>query len=101
MDMIHSPVEVVRLISMRAILVGGWLLIPAPWQGWIPSNCSFFGVQGLRGFRQRHSNRMAFAGAIRDTYMLGTTSATTHTASTPMFNARMGPKERSTGTWST
>ena len=46
-------------------------------------------------------NRIAFAGAMRDTYMLGITNASTQTNSTPTFSATMGPRERSTGTLST
>lgn len=48
-----------------------------------------------------YSNRIARAGAMRLTIMLGMIKASTHTNNVPMFSSAIGPRSRSTGTLST
>ncbi len=48
-----------------------------------------------------YENRIAFAGAMRVTKVLGSSRATRHTTRVPKFNSTMGQSSMATGTAST
>ena len=90
-----------RSLTMRLSFTMGVLPMVLRMFSWIFMDGKGIGMSRRVDDPRTYANRIALAGAMRVTSMLGTTSAATHTSRVPMFNSTSGHHCRSMATTST